>query len=61
VLRCNASRGRRNVTDAAIALKQQQFLAAGYIVAAVLAALKRRSWRKAELFKFMSVQQCARL
>ncbi|WP_174247976.1 hypothetical protein [Bradyrhizobium sp. S69] len=56
VLRCNAWRGRRNVTDAAITLRQQRLLAAGYIVAAVLAALKRRSRRKAELFKFMSVR-----
>jgi hypothetical protein len=46
VLRCNASLGRRNVTDAAIALTEQQLLAAGHIVAAVFAALKRRSLRE---------------
>jgi hypothetical protein len=46
LLRCNASRGRRNVTDAAIALTALRLSAAGYNVAAVLAALKRRSWRE---------------
>jgi hypothetical protein len=34
VLRCNASRGRRNVTHAAIALNPQRVSSGGYIVAA---------------------------